>query len=38
MLHICMIKAGVGPFNLRNILLQNMPIENMKPKAQMRNH
>jgi len=34
-LHISMTKVGVGPLNLKNILLQNESIENMKPRTQI---
>jgi hypothetical protein len=27
-----------APFNLKNILLKNRSIENMKPRAQIKNH
>jgi hypothetical protein len=39
MLHVNMIETGVGPpFNLKNILLQNGFIENMKPISQIQAH
>jgi hypothetical protein len=36
MLHVGMIETGVGPLNLRNILLQNGPIKNTKPRTQIQ--
>jgi hypothetical protein len=33
MLQVGMIEVGVGPFNLRNIVLQNGPIKNKKPRT-----
>jgi hypothetical protein len=33
MLQVGMIEVGVGPLNMRNIVLQNGPIKNTKPRA-----
>jgi hypothetical protein len=32
-----MIETSVNPLNMKNIFLKNRSIENMKPKAQIRN-